>query len=56
MKLREIDIHAKIKVRVFKRNRWRIKSGIIKTTLGKIIFNESIPQDLGFVDRNMPEK
>ena len=28
------------------------KSGIIKTTVGKVIFNESIPQDLGFVDRN----
>ena len=28
-----------------------LKSGIIKTTVGKLIFNESIPQDLGFVDR-----
>ncbi len=25
--------------------------GIIKTTVGKLMFNESIPQDLGFVDR-----
>ena len=31
------------------------KSGIIKTTVGKIIFNESIPQDLGYVDRTNPE-
>ena len=31
------------------------KSGVIKTTMGKIIFNESIPQDLGFVDRSIKE-
>ena len=30
-------------------------SGIIDCTPGKLIFNESIPQDLGFVDRSIPE-
>ena len=30
-----------------------IKS-IIETTAGKLIFNETIPQDLGFVDRSIP--
>ncbi|MCI6243752.1 MAG: DNA-directed RNA polymerase subunit beta' [Lachnospiraceae bacterium] len=30
-------------------------SGFIKTTLGLLIFNEIIPQDLGFVDRSKPE-
>ena len=30
-------------------------SGFIKTTLGLLIFNEIIPQDLGFVDRSTPE-
>ena len=30
-------------------------SGFIKTTLGLLIFNEIIPQDLGFVDRSIPE-
>ena len=30
-------------------------SGIIKTTLGRLIFNEILPQDLGFVDRENPE-
>ena len=33
-----------------------VRKGIIKTTVGKIIFNESIPQDLGYVDRTNPEK
>ena len=30
-------------------------SGVIKTTLGRLIFNEILPQDLGFVDREDPE-
>ena len=31
-------------------------TGMVKTTLGKLIFNEVIPQDLGFVDRSDPKK
>ena len=31
------------------------KSGFVKTTVGLLIFNENIPQDLGFVDRTNPE-
>ena len=49
--VKDIDIHAKINVKVFKEINGEIKSGIIKTTPGFIIFNESIPQDLGFVNR-----
>ena len=30
-------------------------SGVIKTTLGRLIFNEILPQDLGFVDREDPK-
>ena len=47
-----ISIHAEIHVKMFKEIDGVLKSGIIKTTIGKIIFNESIPQDLGFVDRS----
>ena len=50
-----ISIHAGINVKMFKEVDGEVKSGIIKTTIGKIIFNESIPQDLGFVDRTNPE-
>ena len=42
-----ISLHAKINVR---RN-LNDKNKIIETTVGRIIFNEAIPQDLGFVDR-----
>lgn len=53
--LGEIDIHAKIKVKLFKTIDGNLVSGIIDTTPGKLLFNESIPQDLGFVDRTLPE-
>ncbi len=50
-----IDLHAKIKVRMTKEYKGEKVSKIIDTTLGKIIFNEPVPQDLGFIDRNDPE-
>ena len=53
--LKEIDVHAKIKVKMFKTVDGQLKTGIIETTPGKLIFNESIPQDLGFIDRSKPE-
>ena len=50
-----IDIHAAIKVRMFKVIDGVERHGIISTTVGKLMFNESIPQDLGYVDRENPE-
>lgn len=50
-----ISLHAKIKVRVTKQIGERELSKIIETTAGRMIFNESIPQDLGFVDRTASE-
>ncbi|OPJ60621.1 DNA-directed RNA polymerase subunit beta' [Clostridium oryzae] len=52
--IKDIEIHAKINVRMSKIIDGEEVSGIIKTTVGKILFNESIPQDLGFVDRSVP--
>ncbi|MGN0154358.1 MAG: DNA-directed RNA polymerase subunit beta' [Lachnospiraceae bacterium] len=51
----EITLHAKIKVRM----RGTLPDGtegstIIESTLGRILFNEIIPQDLGIVDRSIP--
>jgi DNA-directed RNA polymerase subunit beta' len=53
--LKELELHSKIKVKITKIKDGEKISGIIDTTPGKIIFNESIPQDLGFVDRSKPE-
>ena len=50
-----IELHSKIRVRRELEIDGEIKTGIVDTTIGKIIFNNPIPQDLGFVDRSNPE-
>ena len=51
-----ITLHAKIHVGVKKEMPdGTVKKGIVTSTLGRFIFNEIIPQDLGFVDRTNPE-
>ena len=50
-----ITIHAAIKVRVTKEIGDIKVTRIVPTTAGKIIFNEHIPQDLGYVDRTDPD-
>ena len=47
-----VGIHAKIFVRVTKEIDGEMKSKKIETSVGRIIFNQGIPQDLGFIDRN----
>ena len=47
----DVDIHAKIYVRITKEIDGEIKTKKIETSVGRIIFNQGIPQDLGFVDR-----
>ena len=51
----ELDIHAMCKVRITKEIDGKPVSKIIETTLGRIIFNDPIPQDLGIVDRSNPD-
>ena len=50
----DLDLHAKIKVRITRVIDGVKRSGIIETTYGKVIFNRPIPQDLGFIDRSIP--
>ena len=47
----DVGIHAKIFVRVSKEIDGEIKTSKIETSVGRIIFNQGIPQDLGFIDR-----
>ena len=49
-----VTLHSKIKVRRTVVVDGVEKSGLVDTTVGKIIFNRPIPQDLGFVDRTDP--
>ena len=49
-----VTLHSKIKVRVTKTlTDGTEKTGTVESTLGRFIFNEIIPQDLGFVDREV---
>ena len=47
----DVGIHAKIFVRITKEIDGEIKTKKIETSVGRIIFNKGIPQDLGFIDR-----
>ena len=50
-----LTLHARIKLRVKKTMPdGTVKSGVIDATLGRMLFNEIIPQDLGYVDREIP--
>ena len=51
-----ITLHSKINVRVTKTlEDGTTKCDVINSTLGRFLFNEIIPQDLGFIDRSIPE-
>ena len=52
----DVGLHAKIKVRLTKKVDGEEKTRTIVATVGRLIYNEEIPQDLGFVDRTDPEK
>ena len=52
----DVGLHAKVKVRLTKKVNGENKTKTIETTVGRLIYNEEIPQDLGFVDRTDPEK
>ena len=49
-------LHSRIKVRITKKNaQGEEVSSIVESTLGRFLFNEILPQDLGYVDRSRPE-
>ncbi len=51
-----VTLHTRVKVRVQKEvDENTVKTGVIESTVGRFIFNEIIPQDLGFVDRSQDE-
>ena len=50
-----LTLHSRITVRVTKTlPDGRTLTGNVESTLGRFLFNEIIPQDLGFVDRSIP--
>ena len=51
----DLDLHALCKIRMTKEIDGKQVSKLIETTLGRVIFNDPIPQDLGIVDRSNPD-
>ncbi len=51
----DLGLHAPIKIRMTKVVDGVTHTKLLDTTLGRVIFNEPIPQDLGFVDRSNPD-
>ena len=50
-----ITLQSRIKVRITKTMPDGTEmTGIVESTLGRFLFNEILPQDLGFVDRSIP--
>ncbi len=52
----DIGLHAPILVRYGKEVDGKMEYRLIHATVGRLIYNEPIPQDLGFVDRSVPEQ
>ena len=50
-----ITLHSSIKIRMSKEINGETVTKLVPTTLGRVIFNAPIPQDLGYVDRTDPE-
>nr|WP_292204107.1 DNA-directed RNA polymerase subunit beta' [Butyrivibrio sp.] len=51
-----ITLQTRVKIRMEKKNaEGEVISGLVESTLGRFLFNEIIPQDLGYVDRTDPE-
>ena len=51
----DVGLHAPVKVRLEKEIDGEIRSKIVEVTVGRLIFNNVVPQDLGFVDRSNPD-
>ena len=51
----DVTLHAPVKVRVSRTVGDKVVSKLIDVTVGRIIFNQPVPQDLGYVDRSNPD-
>ncbi|MCL2168962.1 MAG: DNA-directed RNA polymerase subunit beta' [Defluviitaleaceae bacterium] len=52
----DVTLHTRIHVRREIEHDGILHRGMVETTVGRIIFNEAIPQNLGYVDRNNPDE
>ncbi len=52
----QLELHVPIMVRMTAQVDGETRHQLVRTTVGRLIFNEGIPQDLGFVDRSDPNQ
>ena len=50
-----LGLHSECLIRFSKEVDGEVHEHLVKTTIGRVIFNAPVPQDLGFVDRSDPE-
>ena len=50
-----IELHSKVGIRISKEIDGEVKTGIVYSSFGRFLFNEIVPQNLGYVDRSIPE-
>jgi len=50
-----LGLHSECLIRFTKEVDGEVRSKLVKTTIGRVIFNRPVPQDLGFVDRTNPD-
>ena len=55
MNAKIVTLHSPIKVRLYREVDGVMRYKLVETTVGRLIYNDAIPQDLGFVDRSDPE-
>ena len=48
----DLGLHAPVKIRMSKEVNGTVYTALVETTLGKVIFNHPVPQDLGFITRD----
>ncbi len=53
---KKVDLHAIIKVRIPERKNEEISWSIIETTVGRVIFNEMVPIEIGFINEVLTKK
>ena len=49
-----VTLHTPIQVRLYREVDGEMRHKLVTTTVGRLVYNEAIPQDLGFVDRTDP--
>jgi len=51
----DVTLHARVKVRIEREWQGEKRRKVVDTSIGRLIFNNAIPQDLGYVDRSVEE-